>query len=160
MTAELPGSPPPSVERYRRLATLLDAQFRIPGTPFRFGWDALIGLVPGLGDAAGGLLGAYGILAAYQLGAPPAVLLRLLLNLGIDLVLGAVPLLGDIFDVVWKGNLRNVALLDRWLARPEQTRRRSTLLFGAILLTLFLLLLAACYAAFRLAGMLLAALGV
>lgn len=150
---------PAPVERYRRLATLLDARFRVPGTPFRFGWDALIGLVPGLGDAAGGLLGGYGILTAYQLGAPPAVLLRLLLNLAIDLVLGAVPLLGDLFDVVWKGNLRNVALLDRWLERPEEIRRRSTLLFGTILFTLFLLLLTACYAAFRLAGMLLALLG-
>jgi hypothetical protein len=152
------GAPAPA-EPYRRLATLLDAQFRIPGTPFRYGWDAVLGLVPGLGDAAGGLLGAYGILTAYQLGAPPAVLLRLLLNLGLDLVLGSVPLLGDLLDVAWKGNLRNVALLERWLDRPEQTRRRSTGLFGLILVALLLLILIACYAAFRLAGWALGAAG-
>ncbi len=151
---------PAPLERYRRLATALDARWRVPGTPVRFGWDALIGLVPGLGDAAGGLLGAYGIFAAYELGAPPVVLLRLLFNLGIDMLLGAVPLVGDLFDVAWKGNLRNVTVLDRWLERPEEIRRRSTLLFGTILFTLFLLLLAALYAAFRLAGLLLTALGV
>jgi len=118
----------------------------------RFGWDALIGLAPGLGDAVAGLLGAYGLLTAYHLGAPAPVLLRLLLNLGIDLLFGAVPLLGDLFDVAWKGNLRNVALLDRWLAEPETTRRRSTGLFGLILFALFLMILAACYAAFRVVG--------
>lgn len=155
-----PPTPPDPLERYRRLATRLDAQFHIPGSSIRFGWDALIGLIPGLGDAVGGLLGGYGLLTAYQLGAPPSVLLRLLLNLGVDLVLGAAPLLGDLFDLAWKGNLRNVALLERWLAAPEETRRRSTGLFGVLLLALFLLLLAACYLAFRLAGMLLAALGV
>lgn len=148
----MPSTLPTSLDRYRALAQALDSRFRIPGTPVRFGWDALIGLVPGLGDAAGGLLGAYGLWTAHQLGAPAPVLLRMLLNLVVDLGIGAIPLLGDLFDIVWKGNLRNLALLQRWLERPHQTRRRSGVLLAAILFSLFLMIMAAAYAAVRLAA--------
>lgn len=142
---------PTSLERYRTLASTLDSRFRIPGTPIRFGWDALIGLVPGLGDAAGGLLGAYGLWTAYQLGAPALILIRMLLNLGVDLCVGAIPLLGDLFDIVWKGNQRNLALLERWLERPHDTRRRSAMLLAGVLGALVLLILTAGYAAVWLA---------
>lgn len=146
-----PPPAPANLERYRALARALDSRFRVPGTPVRFGWDALIGLVPGLGDAAGGLLGAYGLWTAHQLGAPALVLFRMLLNLGIDLGVGTLPLLGDLFDVVWKGNQRNLALLERWLERPHETRRRSGMLLAAILAALLLLILTAGYAALWLA---------
>lgn len=148
---------PASLERYRALASALDSRFRIPGTPVRFGWDALIGLVPGLGDAAGGLLGAYGLWTAHRLGAPTSILLRMLLNLGVDVGLGTIPVLGDLFDVVWKGNQRNLALLERWLEQPHQTRRQSGMLLATILLVLLLLILAAGYAAVWLATALLEA---
>lgn len=127
-----------ALTRFRRLAGQLDARFRIPGTPIRFGWDALLGLIPGLGDSAAGLVGAYGLWTAYSLGAPGPVLARMLLNLGIDLAFGLIPLAGDLFDVAWRGNLRNLALLERWLENPRGTGRRST----AVLLTLGLALLA------------------
>lgn len=143
----LPPHLPAVLERYRALAQALDSRFRLPGTPVRFGWDALIGLVPGLGDAAGGLLGAYGLWTAHQLGAPMLVLLRMLLNLTIDLGVGTLPLLGDLFDVVWKGNQRNLVLLERWLEEPHETRRRSGRLLAAILAVLLLLILAAGYVA-------------
>jgi hypothetical protein len=94
--------------------------------------------VPGIGDAAGGLLGGYGLYVAFRLGAPPVILARMLLNLGVDLIGGAVPLAGDLFDFGWRGNLRNLALLERWIERPQQTRRRS----GALLLGLLLTILA------------------
>lgn len=136
-----PPESAPHLERYRALARALDARFGIPGTPFRFGWDALLGLVPGLGDAAGSLLGGYGIYVGASLGAPTVVLARMLLNLGIDMALGAVPVLGDLIDIAFRANLRNLALLERWLERPHQVRSRSAWLF--VVLTAPLILLAA-----------------
>ena len=130
----------PHLARYRALAQSLDARFRIPGTQFRFGWDAIIGLVPGAGDTLGALLGSYGLYVGARLGAPPVILLRMLLNLALDLTLGAVPVAGDLFDFAWRSNLRNVALLERWLERPHETRRRS----AALLLLLFGILVALC----------------
>jgi len=127
------------LHRYRKLARSLDAQFRVPGTSFRFGWDAIIGLVPGAGDAVGGLIGGYGLYAAFRLGAPPVVMARMLLNLAVDIVGGAAPLVGDLFDVGWRGNLRNLALLERWLERPHQTRRRSAALLVGLLLAILAL---------------------
>lgn len=121
------------LERYRTFARALDSQFRIPFTPIRFGWDALIGLLPGAGDAIGGILSAYGLWVGTRLGAPASVLARMLLNLLIDVVIGAVPVLGDLFDVGWKGNLRNLALLERWVETPHQVRRSSSLLIAGLI---------------------------
>lgn len=138
---------PDALERYRRFARLLDARFRVPGTRIRFGWDAILGLVPGVGDALGGLSGGYGLWVAYRLGAPPVVLLRLLLNVGLDLTVGTVPLAGDLFDLAWRSNTRNLALLEAWLAEPHQVRRRSRLLFAVVAGGLVALVLAAMAAA-------------
>jgi hypothetical protein len=101
-------------EELRRLESVahwLDSRFAIPGTGIRFGFDSLIGLVPGLGDVATVLPAAWIIHRARRLGVPGHVLARMALNLGIDLAAGAVPLLGDIVDVGFKANRRNVALL-------------------------------------------------
>jgi Domain of unknown function (DUF4112) len=100
-----------SIERLRQLAHLLDDRFRIPGTSYRIGLDGLIGLVPGVGDAVTTLLSLYIVLEARRLGVPLTKLGRMGLNVGVDAVLGAVPLLGDLFDVAWKSNRRNLALL-------------------------------------------------
>src|SRR5215216_3254920 len=85
--------------RVRALARLLDAAVRVPGTNVRVGLDALIGLIPGVGDVAGVAFYGYIILAAARLGVPVPVVLRMLLNVATDTVVGAVPLVGDIFDV-------------------------------------------------------------
>mgnify|MGYP001260744704 CR=1 FL=1 len=119
-------------ERYRVLGQALDARWRIPGTGIRFGWDALIGLVPGFGDALASLIGGYGLYVGWRLGAPVVVLARMLLNLGIETIAGTVPVAGDLFDIGFRANLRNVALLDRWLQKPHQTQKRSRWLFSAI----------------------------
>lgn len=108
-----------------RLARLLDAAVRIPGTEFRVGLDALIGLVPGIGDMAGAALSGWIVLAAVRAGAPAAVLALMVLNIAIDTVLGAVPVVGDLFDAGWRSNTRNVALLERHLAAPGATRAAS-----------------------------------
>jgi hypothetical protein len=85
----------------------------VPGTSLRFGLDPVLGLVPGLGDAAGALLAGWIFIEAIRLRAPRATLLRIAANIGLDALIGAVPVLGDVFDVVWKANLKNVALLER-----------------------------------------------
>src|SRR5437660_9380713 len=104
------------LKRVRLLSRLLDEQFRIPGTRYRLGLDGLLGLIPGVGDAAGALLSAYILYEAMRLGAPSTVLLRMVANIGIDTVGGAVPVVGDIFDIAWKANKKNAALLHAYLA--------------------------------------------
>lgn len=104
------------LKRIRLLSRLLDEQFRIPGTTYRVGLDGLLGLIPGVGDAAGALLSAYIVYEAIRLGVPSTVLLRMLANIGIDTVGGAIPVVGDIFDMAWKTNKKNAALLHAYLA--------------------------------------------
>ncbi len=123
-----------ALTRYTLLAQLFDQAFRIPGTSWRFGIDAIIGLIPGAGDLAGAIVGLYGILVARQLGAPMAVQLRMLMNLGLDALIGAIPLLGDLFDFAFKAHVRNRVLLERWLVQPHQTHRSSTASLLAVLL--------------------------
>lgn len=101
----------------RRLARVLDSAVKIPGTKVRFGADAVLGLIPGLGDVAGAALAGYLVLLAQRLGAPRTVILRMLANVAIDTVGGTIPIVGDLFDVAYKSNLRNVELLERALGR-------------------------------------------
>ena len=99
------------IERLDRLATLLDTAFVIPGTNIRFGADALIGLAPGIGDSVTTALAAYIVYEAHRLGAPRRVLIRMIGNVAIDGIVGAVPVLGDLFDVAFRANRRNVRIL-------------------------------------------------
>lgn len=132
----------PAMQRVRGLAHLLDNSIRLPGG-FRIGLDALIGLVPGFGDWAGALLSGYILTEAARLGASRSLLLRMAANVGIETLVGAVPLLGDLFDAGWKANARNVRLLDRHLGSPEPTRRASRGFLLLLLLGLALLLVGA-----------------
>ena len=109
-------------DRLRRFAWLLDELIRIPGTQQRVGLDALIGLVPGVGDTIGALLSTYIILEAARRGASVWTVARMLANVGIETVIGAVPFLGDLFDVVFKANRRNIALLGATLDRDAPPR--------------------------------------
>ena len=125
-------APAEQAARVRKLARLLDEVVRIPGTRIRFGLDALIGLVPGAGDLAGTALSGYVILTAARLGTPPPVLLVMVFNVAVDTVIGSVPALGDLFDVGWKANVRNAALLDRHLGAPGATRVASRWTIAAV----------------------------
>ena len=108
------------IARIDALASLLDTAVLIPGTNIRFGLDALIGLVPGIGDVVTTFLSLYIVKEARALGAPRHVILRMLGNVALDSVVGAVPVAGDVFDVMWRGNRRNMALLRGWLEREER----------------------------------------
>jgi hypothetical protein len=122
----------------KRIAWLLDDIIRIPGTNLRFGIDPLLGLLPGGGDLAGGVLSGYIILAAARLGAPPAVLVRMGGNVLLDALIGTVPLLGDLFDAGWKANRRNARLLEQYAAAPQPVRRRSRVVLALVLLAIAL----------------------
>ncbi|WP_282063845.1 DUF4112 domain-containing protein [Roseobacter litoralis] len=98
-------------DRLDRLSSLLDSRFRLPGTPIRFGWDSLLGLIPVAGDLATLGPSVYIIYKGYRLGARKRTILRMTANTGLDFVVGAVPILGDVFDLTFKANNRNFALL-------------------------------------------------
>ena len=101
--------------RLRKFAWLLDAQFGLPGTKFRFGLNSLFGLLPISGDVLLGLVSLYIVWEARQLGAPPALLGRMLANIAVEVIGGAVPIIGDLFDMAFKANLRNLELLEKFL---------------------------------------------
>lgn len=122
------------------LARWLDTALRIPGTRIRFGLDALLGIVPGLGDAIGALIGGYIVLAALRAGAPRLVVVRMLANIGLDAIVGAVPVAGTIFDVAYKANRRNAELLADWAQRPAAVAGRQRRLALAIAFALLGLL--------------------
>lgn len=107
------------VQRLEELAHWLDTLFRLPGTNIRFGLDSILGLIPGLGDTLTTLPAAYVVLTAHRMGVSRLTLWRMVMNVGIDTLLGAIPLLGDLFDVGFKANRRNVALLRQHLERRE-----------------------------------------
>ena len=143
---------PASTDRLRDLARVLDEAIRIPGTNIRVGLDALLGLLPGGGDLAAGVFSGVIILQAARAGAPAPVLGRMLANVAVDVVVGAIPLIGDLFDVVWRSNSKNVRLLEAWRARPASTKRASALTVGAILAVLLLLVALAVWGSFVLFG--------
>ena len=109
------------LKRLRRLAILMDAAVVIPGTTIRFGWDAVVGLIPGGGDAVGAVISGYIVVRAAQLGVPLPTVLRMVFNVAVDFVLGTVPVAGDLFDVLWRANLMNVALIERHFGVRPQT---------------------------------------
>ena len=106
------AAPLAKIERLRRVAWLIDAAARVPGTRFRFGLNSVIGLAPGAGDALLTLISLYIVWEAVRLGLPRRKLVRMLANVAIEAGFGAFPVLGDLLDVVWKANLRNVAIID------------------------------------------------
>lgn len=136
-SVELPART--SDEHLNLIATWLDDRFVIPGTGIRFGLDALIGWIPGIGDAIAALASLFIVVAAWKRGAARITLLRMLLNLAVEDTLGAIPLIGDVAHVAWKANRRNYNLL----MRDQQSQRRHTWqdwLFVVALCTLMCLL--------------------
>ncbi|HSL57024.1 MAG TPA: DUF4112 domain-containing protein [Acidimicrobiales bacterium] len=109
----------------RRVAHLLDDSIRIPGTDRRFGWEPVISLVPGIGDAAGLALSTAVIVGAIHLGARGGTVARMVLNASVDAVVGSIPIIGWAFDFAFKANQRNVALLEAHVSDPEGTEARS-----------------------------------
>ena len=116
------------LDALRRYAVLLDSQFRVPGTSIRFGFDAIVGLIPGLGDVSTPVFAAMLIVQAVRMRLPVVVQARIVLNAAIDMLLGFIPIAGDLADIGFKANLRNLALLERH-ARPGVPPAKSDYVF-------------------------------
>ncbi|MDJ0689497.1 MAG: DUF4112 domain-containing protein [Xenococcaceae cyanobacterium MO_188.B32] len=129
------------INRLRRLSHLLDNAIPIPGTGYRIGIDPILGLLPGGGDTVAGALGAYIVVEAARMGLPRQVVGQMVGNIIFDSVIGTVPVLGDLFDVGWKANVKNIALLEKHL-HLTQNNRKSDRLFSIgliILLTIIVI---------------------
>ena len=111
------------VNNLRRLSQLLDNAIPIPGTGYRIGLDPILGLLPGGGDTVAGALGAYIIIEAARMGLPRKVVGEMVGNIIFDSVVGMIPVLGDLFDVTWKANVRNMALLEKHLHITPKTQK-------------------------------------
>ena len=133
------SSTPKRIERLRKLARLLDSSIPIPGG-YRIGIDGFLGLIPGIGDFAGGLASSYIIIESARLGASTATLVRMVLNVLLESLVGIIPLIGDLFDFVWKANEKNLALLEKQLhSAPSQNSAEQRLKATAVVLIIMLL---------------------
>ena len=139
-TRGAPAGPlPRDLVALQRFATLMDEQFQIPGLGTRIGLDALLGFVPGIGDAGGALLSSWIILGALRHHVPAIHILRMVLNVALDTMVGAVPVLGDIFDILFKENVDNVALILRYRDPTRPPRSAVGIWLAAASIALFLI---------------------
>ena len=121
------------LEKLRQWSWLLDQAFRIPGTNIRFGWDVIVGFIPGLAELSSPVFGALILVQAYRMGVPKVVQARMVINAVVDALLGLVPGLGNVADVFWKANSWNMRLLERH-ARPGVPHTRTDAVFVWVIL--------------------------
>lgn len=129
------------LNRLRSLSRTLDTAITIPGTSYRIGLDPIIGLIPSIGDYVGAGLSAYIILAAAQLGTPQPLLYRMAINVLLETIIGTIPILGDLFDVAWKANVKNIKLLEAYLSSPRRTERVNWFFTASLLLGLMVVVI-------------------
>lgn len=115
------------IKHLRRLSFILDEAILIPGINYRIGLDPILGLLPGGGDLVSAVISSYIIFVAAKLGAPKSLLAQMVKNLAIDTVAGSIPLIGDLFDVMWKANVKNVNLLEEFLQQKQLLAKESKL---------------------------------
>jgi hypothetical protein len=125
----------------RFLADLLDQRFTIPGTSIRIGLDPILGLIPGIGDLLANLTGSMILILAAQLGVPKVVLARMGINIAVNAIIGAIPIFGDIISIWFRSNVRNVALLERYVGKPSKRAELGDWLFVVLLIVGLLALL-------------------
>src|SRR5688572_22193651 len=120
--------------RIGRVTHALDELVAVPGTPVRVGLDPIVGLIPVVGDVVSGIVGAWVIGEAARFGVPRIVLGRMVVNLAVDVAIGAIPLLGDLYDVAFRSNSRNLALFRRHALEPDASMRGDQAFFLGLLL--------------------------
>lgn len=138
--------------RLKKLAWFLDSSIPVPGLGMRVGLDGIIGLIPGIGDAAGSIISSYIVAEAARMGVPKTTLLQMGFNIVIESLIGLIPIVGDIFDFTWKSNQRNIELLERYLNRPQETEKSSRMTVGVVIAVLVLVLIAIVYTSFAFFG--------
>jgi hypothetical protein len=124
-----------------QIAWFLDNAFKVPGVNWRFGAEALIGLIPGAGDIISGTIGLMLLFRAFQFKLPKIVILRMIVNTLLDITIGAIPFLGDVFDFIFKSNSRNMALFREYAEQPAQSTTRHWIFIGAVVGSFGLILL-------------------
>ncbi len=135
-----PGGKAFDDENLDMLSHLLDDFIQIPGTPIRFGLDGIVGFIPGIGDILGGLASSIIVIAAWFRGVPKAVVARMVLNIAIETAVGSIPFVGNLFDIGWRANRRNYALLTGTHADPKKHTRTNWLFIAGVCLVLALLM--------------------
>ncbi len=128
------------VNKLRRLSKVMDNAIAIPGTKIRFGLDPILGLLPGGGDTVTGGISAYIVVEAARMGLPPEVLYKMVGNILLDSFAGTIPVLGDIFDVGWKSNVKNIELLEKHLEIAEDSKSNTLFIIGLIILLTIIIL--------------------
>lgn len=128
-----------SLRRLRRISHLLDNAIPIPGTKYRIGLDPILGLIPGGGDLISSIFAGYVVFKSAQMGVPQETLVKMATNIVFDTVAGTVPVAGDLLDVAWKANVKNIELLDAHLGSPEPGKKANWLFVAALLLGLMLI---------------------
>ena len=123
----------------RRFAYLMDEAIAIPGTSFKVGLDALLGLIPGVGDIIGGVLSTWIVIGALRHRVPARIIVRMMINIGIDLLFGAVPVAGDVFDFLYEENVQNLRLVERHRDRRRPPRSFAAVAFVATLMVLLVI---------------------
>ena len=141
---------------HKVLAEYLDDKFTIPGTNIRFGIDPVIGLIPGFGDWLGAMISVYFMITAGVKGAGYAVVGRMFFNILLDVTIGTIPLLGEVFDVAWKANQRNAKLLEDLEEHPEQTTKGSKVVLWTLLAGMIAVLIGTLFGIIWLIGKLMA----
>lgn len=138
-TIEIMANESEQLREVRKIADFLDSKFHLP-FGWKIGWDGILGLIPGIGDLTTNLISFYILYQAAVIGCPLSVVLRMFLNVLIDNVLDTIPLLGNIFDFMWKANNKNLAIIESYLQQPHKTVRSSQAVVFATLVLLALLL--------------------
>lgn len=128
------------VRKLRRLSQLLDSAISIPGTKISFGLDPILGLLPGGGDTITGGISAYIVIEAAKMGISRDILWKMVGNILIDSFSGTIPIVGDLFDVGWKANVKNMELLEKHLDVTESSESNTMFIFGLILLLTIIVL--------------------
>ena len=136
----LPSKQISKLSKLRRVSRLLDNAITIPGTKISFGLDPILGLLPGGGDTITGGIAAYIVVEAARMGVPREILYKMVTNILIDSFAGTVPVVGDLFDVGWKANVKNIELLEKHLDVAESAKSDRLFIFGLILLLTLIVL--------------------
>jgi hypothetical protein len=113
------------LNRLRFITRLFDDYFRVPGTRIGFGLDALLGLIPGVGDIVAAVVGVYALRVARSFNAPNVIQMHMLVNIALDASIGSIPIIGDVFDFFYRAQSRNLALIEDWVSTPHKTAKRS-----------------------------------